>query len=332
MTTTVTTTIIEDETTVITVRMGASMVLTARQGDDGENVYTLPGQAEQTDTIDPLGPYTYGPYPFEQTFSITATGIVQADVAFTNADSGGVVFNYVAALPSTGQTGVIYCTETAAYWWSGAAFIPMGSGASGSFTTLAVSGVASFADGTEALPSITNTGDPNTGVYFPAADTVGVSAGAVTALTVGAAEGSESLRVVPVASAVNRAQVLGATTGNGPTLNATGTDAAVGINYSTKGAGAHAFFTNDSTELQLAVTRTEAAVNFPSVTGSVAGQPVPLAAAGADTNIDLILTPKGTGNVRFGTAVASVATPSTDMIQIKTADGTTFGLLAVLIP
>ena len=36
---------------------------------------------------------------------------------------------------------------------------------------------AAFADGAVATPSITNTGDLNTGVYFPAADTVGVVAG-----------------------------------------------------------------------------------------------------------------------------------------------------------
>ena len=36
---------------------------------------------------------------------------------------------------------------------------------------------AAFADGAVATPSITNTGDLNTGVYFPAADTVGVVTG-----------------------------------------------------------------------------------------------------------------------------------------------------------
>ena len=36
---------------------------------------------------------------------------------------------------------------------------------------------AAFADGAVTTPSITNTGDLNTGVYFPAADTVGVTAG-----------------------------------------------------------------------------------------------------------------------------------------------------------
>lgn len=41
-----------------------------------------------------------------------------------------------------------------------------------------------FPDGTAALPSITNTGDTDTGIYFPAADTVGIST-----------TGSERLRI-----------------------------------------------------------------------------------------------------------------------------------------
>jgi hypothetical protein len=49
--------------------------------------------------------------------------------------------------------------------------------AAGTFTTLRATGVATFAAGTVALPSITTTGDTNTGVYFPAADTVGITAG-----------------------------------------------------------------------------------------------------------------------------------------------------------
>jgi hypothetical protein len=36
-------------------------------------------------------------------------------------------------------------------------------------------GVASFADGTAAAPSITNAGDTNTGIFFPAADTVSIA-------------------------------------------------------------------------------------------------------------------------------------------------------------
>lgn len=69
----------------------------------------------------------------------------------------------------------------------------VGAGAAGSFSTLAASGtlsiggVASFPDGTSALPSITNTGDTNTGAYFPAADTFGIVTG-----------GSERFRIDPV--------------------------------------------------------------------------------------------------------------------------------------
>jgi len=49
---------------------------------------------------------------------------------------------------------------------------------------LSVNGVASFGDGTESLPSITNFGDLNTGMYFPAADTIAFST-----------NGDETLRV-----------------------------------------------------------------------------------------------------------------------------------------
>lgn len=45
-------------------------------------------------------------------------------------------------------------------------------------------GQASFADGTAALPSITNTGDPNTGMLFPAADTVALSTAGTQRVTV----------------------------------------------------------------------------------------------------------------------------------------------------
>jgi hypothetical protein len=55
---------------------------------------------------------------------------------------------------------------------------------SGTFTNISVSGVASFADGTVSLPSITNIGDTNTGMYFPAADTIAFTEG-----------GAESMRI-----------------------------------------------------------------------------------------------------------------------------------------
>lgn len=145
MTTTTTITEIDSTTDTISVRQGAVMVLSVRSGATGENVYTLPGESETTDALEPLGPYTYGPYDHDQDFEITAdSGIVEAAVSFTDSDSGGVVFNYVDALPSTGRQGVIYVTADAAYWWNGTGFTAMGSGAGGSFTTLTASGLFSL--------------------------------------------------------------------------------------------------------------------------------------------------------------------------------------------
>ena len=46
-----------------------------------------------------------------------------------------------------------------------------------SVTKVTNTGAVSHTDGAVATPSITNTGDLNTGVYFPAADTVGVVTG-----------------------------------------------------------------------------------------------------------------------------------------------------------
>lgn len=54
--------------------------------------------------------------------------------------------------------------------------------ASASFTSLSVSGVSSFADGTVGAPSITNIGNTNTGMYFSAADTMDFACGGVNAL------------------------------------------------------------------------------------------------------------------------------------------------------
>lgn len=84
--------------------------------------------------------------------------------------------------------------------------------------TLGVTGVASFADGTVSSPSITNTGDTNTGIYFPAADEVGITAGGnlaglfrvVDTNTGGLLLGQTSTITTPAHGGVPRLQVAGA--------------------------------------------------------------------------------------------------------------------------
>jgi hypothetical protein len=60
------------------------------------------------------------------------------------------------------------------------------SGATGSFSTLAASGVATFSAGTVSAPAITTTGDTNTGIFFPAADTIAFTEGGVESMRIDA--------------------------------------------------------------------------------------------------------------------------------------------------
>jgi hypothetical protein len=52
----------------------------------------------------------------------------------------------------------------------------------GTLTNPSIAGVASFADGSASAPAITNTGDTNTGIFFPAADTIAFSEGGTEAM------------------------------------------------------------------------------------------------------------------------------------------------------
>jgi len=84
-------------------------------------------------------------------------------------------------VPSSLQQGEVAINITDKKVWVGnAATTPvllLGSGADGTFTNLTVSGIGSFADGTVSAPSITNIGDTNTGIFFPAADTIAFTEG-----------------------------------------------------------------------------------------------------------------------------------------------------------
>jgi hypothetical protein len=53
--------------------------------------------------------------------------------------------------------------------------------------TYTISGAATFADGSAAAPSITNTGDTNTGIFFPAADTIAFTEGGVESMRIDSA-------------------------------------------------------------------------------------------------------------------------------------------------
>lgn len=276
--------------------------------------------------------------------------------------------------------------------------------------------IFSSAAGAVATPSITTTGDTNTGIWFPAADTIAVSTagaermrinstgdvgigttpaggyrlevapaaagaafrlrggsggssitqftdsaasaqwGTLTAtassislahnailafttntverfriastgiISLGATAGSESLRVTPVASAVNYMQVSGGATGNAPSILAAGSDTNLSFIVSSKGNGSHFFQTNSNGLNQFVIAHTASAVNQLQVTGSATGNALTMSTVGADTNIDLALTPKGTGVLKFGTYTAGILAQA-GYIQIKDAAGNTRNLL-----
>jgi hypothetical protein len=54
----------------------------------------------------------------------------------------------------------------------------------GAFTTLSATGVTTVQAGTVSLPAITTTGDTNTGIFFPAADTIAFSEGGVESMRI----------------------------------------------------------------------------------------------------------------------------------------------------
>lgn len=134
-------------------------------------------------------------------------------------------------------------------------------------------------------------------------------------------------RVAHTASAVNYVQVTGNTTTNPPIISAQGSDTNIALRLYSKGTNAISFWTNNGGARQFQVNHTAGTIaNYAQVAGNVAGSAPSFSVDGSDTNIDLALTPKGTGLVRFGTYVAG-ALLATGYINIKAADGTTYKVL-----
>lgn len=83
--------------------------------------------------------------------------------SLSNADNNFIVGNGTTWVAESGNTA-----RTS---------LGLGTGDSPTFTGLTLSGIGSFSAGTALLPSLTTTGDTNTGMWFPAADTVAWSTG-----------------------------------------------------------------------------------------------------------------------------------------------------------
>ena len=121
--------------------------------------------------------------------------------------------------------------------------------------------------------------------------------------------------------------MTGGATGNSTKLSAQGSDANIDILITAKGVNSTIF--SNSGGSQFAVGYTASAVNITKVSGGSTGNPVTYGTDGSDTNIDIALTPKGTGNVRFGALTANADAPITGYITIKDSGGTTRKLAVI---
>lgn len=107
--------------------------------------------------------------------------------------------------------------------------------------------------------------------------------------------GSRGLLVTPVANGVNYVQAVNAITGAAPYLVAAGSDTNIPLVMASKGTGNVLFNANNANVL--ALWNPASAVNAVIINGNTAGSAPGIGATGTDNNIDINISPKGSGKV-----------------------------------
>jgi len=118
-------------------------------------------------------------------------------------------------------------------------------------------------------------------------------------VTLGYTNGNPSFTAIGQTSQVNGFQVAGTATGVAPILSVIGSDPNIDISLVSKGTGNTKIQTANGTQFVVAdAGNGQTAVNYVQVTGAATGNKPTISSQGTDTNIDITLTPKGTGAVR----------------------------------
>lgn len=239
---------------------------------------------------------------FASTFTMTGATTLTFPTSGTVLSTGNFALSHI---PTTGATNGDVLTLVAGEW---APVAPSGgSGGAGSFTTLDASGATTLGS------------------------TLGVS-GATTLSTTLSAAGDVSLATnggaatyvyIGKVASENGIQLYGRGSGSAPRIGAYGLDASITLQISSKLTGSIDFYTRtfSASAKQFSVVDTFNTANWLTATGNVTGSAPILAAAGSDTNIDIRVTPKGTGmlsttglkidegsNKRMGTATLTSGT------------------------
>jgi hypothetical protein len=151
--------------------------------------------------------------------------------------------------------------------------------------------------------------------------------GALGGVSLGTANGTSLFAYTFGTPAVNYFQTIGSPTGSSPLFYVAGSDTNVSMYFGTQGTGVIDFATNSS-DRQFRVAHTGNAVNYLQVTGGASGNSPAMSAQGSGTNLDITLTPKGTGNVSFGTYTGTILAIA-GYIEIKDSGGTVRKLAVV---
>lgn len=205
--------------------------------------------------------------------------------------------------------------------------------------------LTNLAAGTVSSPGWYFSGDTNTGVYSPAADSITMTAGGV-----------DVLRASAFANAVNFWRFTPAVAASNPRLLAEGTSTDINLELLPKGTGyllvATGFSVSDRFYPGLALGRVNdglistvsgtvdliaggrrvlrasayaTATNYLRVTPSQAGSPVVVDAAGSDTNIGVTLDTAGTGTLTLGSADTASITAATAFVAASLGTGPSLG-------
>ena len=110
------------------------------------------------------------------------TGTFSSTLGVTGASTLAALSATTGAFSST-VTGGTYNSQTISNAASLTGTLAV-AGAATLSSTLGVTGVSTFAAGSAAAPALTTTGDTNTGLFFPAADTIGFAEGGAEAMRI----------------------------------------------------------------------------------------------------------------------------------------------------
>jgi hypothetical protein len=130
-----------------------------------------------------------------------------------------------------------------------------------------------------------------------------------------------SFTLIGVTSGVNRLEATNAATGSGAILSTVGSDTNIQQIFLSKGTGVH-YFKHANGAPSAQIISNGSAVNFYQINPAATGVYPNLSSAGSDANIDVGLTPKGSGLVRYGAHSAIAAETVTGYITIKDSGGT----------